>query len=767
MAFHPPNEGSISAMAAGQDRTRRPGLGGRIAAAELALVGIEVVLCGVPVALWVRTLAPATGQRLVRIGLPLLAAAVVALTLRVEGALRPVAAVMAAKLRQQPVSPAQAEAVQQTLRRTPAESAAVRALLWLGVAAIPILVAAGGRGDARVAAGFASVLAVHGVAVGALRALILDRVLERLRPQVLASVEGIRVFAFSYRRNLAWTGVAVFGVAHAALALLVRCLVAIEGRALALVGILIWPTLAVAVPLWARSLRRRTRSVEEYLEATVRSPGNRGPARDEPRAVPAFVAAQELPYRLAAYLAFILALAGVAAVAVARRLGALDVGSAARLLGCLAVVTLGALGYAVLVLRRTLAPLMRHIGSRHFLPVARIRSRVGLRAKLLACSTIVVAVACGTLDLYHLAPAGMDGAAGVLTLFVMVGGALGLTFLAVDEVVQPIQALEERSEEMTRGELARPVPPSGEADEIGRLMVAFEEMRRSLRDRLRSTESINIDLEREVRRRTEALEQRNTDLREALDKLRHAQDELIRSEKLASMGRLVAGIAHEINNPVNAVINSLGPLEEILRQIRGASEDPDATALARSAEEMLAVVQRGAARTKAIVQALHNYSRGDDAIPREVNLARSVEDSLDLLRHRLRNVTVTKEIDPAARIVGLPGQIDQVLMNLLINAAQALGERGGTIAIQVARAGEAVHVSVSDDGPGIPADVLPRIFDPFFTTKDVGEGSGLGLSIVHGIVERHGGHISVRSAPGLGTTFTVTFGPPARNAAAS
>ena len=118
---------------------------------------------------------------------------------------------------------------------------------------------------------------------------------------------------------------------------------------------------------------------------------------------------------------------------------------------------------------------------------------------------------------------------------------------------------------MARGELARPVPPSGEADEIGRLSVAFEEMRRALRDRLRSTESINIDLEREVRRRTEALEQKNAELHATLEKLRRAQDNLVRSEKLASVGRLVAGIAHEINNPVNAVINSLGPLEETLR----------------------------------------------------------------------------------------------------------------------------------------------------------------------------------------------------------
>src|SRR6185369_5734966 len=150
--------------------------------------------------------------------------------------------------------------------------------------------------------------------------------------------------------------------------------------------------------------------------------------------------------------------------------------------------------------------------------------------------------------------------------------ALGLVLLIVRDMVSPIRALEQRSDEMARGELARPVPPSGEADEIGRLTFAFEEMRRALLHKLRSTESLNVDLEREVRRRTEVLEQRNGELRQALEKLRRAQDDLVRTEKLASMGRLVAGIAHEINNPVNAVINTIGPLEELIRALPEATD---------------------------------------------------------------------------------------------------------------------------------------------------------------------------------------------------
>jgi signal transduction histidine kinase len=159
------------------------------------------------------------------------------------------------------------------------------------------------------------------------------------------------------------------------------------------------------------------------------------------------------------------------------------------------------------------------------------------------------------------------------------------------------------------------------------------------------------------------------------------------------------------------------------------------------------------------VQALHNYSRGDEETPRELSLARSIDDTLDLLRHRLKNIRVEKQIDPALRVTGFAGQIDQVFMNLLTNAAQAIGDRaqGGTIRILAERRDGEAAVSIQDDGPGIPPDLIGRIFDPFFTTKEVGEGSGLGLSIVHGIIDRHGGRIRVESRVGEGTTFWVSL----------
>ncbi len=323
----------------------------------------------------------------------------------------------------------------------------------------------------------------------------------------------------------------------------------------------------------------------------------------------------------------------------------------------------------------------------------------------------------------------------------------------------PIRRLEQRADGMARGELADPVAAAGEGDEIGRLTLALEEMRRALRDKLRSTEEVNLDLERAVQMRTADLARKNRELAETLDKLTRAQQQLVRSEKLASIGQLVAGIAHEINNPVNAIVNTVGPLEEAVAQI----DDPDPGARSEAAKdvrEMVKVVQRGAQRTKAIVGALHNYSRTDDESVVDFDIDRSIDDSLELLRHLLKgHIEVIKHYGDPGRVRGHAGQINQVFMNLLTNAAQALTgrERAGNAEIAIETRGdhETVEVKIRDNGPGIPTEVLPRIWDPFFTTKDVGEGTGLGLSIVHELVERHGGSIECDTKLGEGTTFTV------------
>jgi signal transduction histidine kinase len=720
---------------------------------EVALIAVEVLWIGVPLRAAAADLrAPVAINPAV---LTLAGALWLATLVRLLDGLRPLLLLLSARARKETVSASTAEAANRVFSRLPVESGVLHFLSWLVVIAAALALAPEpNRAEPLAFFGLASAALFHAAGASAVRALVLSESIGRLRAIIFPTLEGMRVWSAGYRAWLILLGIALWGAAHLYWWLLAMTVGGSAPQQRAALSSLLWAVVLPGAALWTRSLRGRVRAIEVYLDVTLRSPGTRGPARDEPKAVAAFKVAQSLPYRLGGYYAFVLLLAGVVAVAASRRLLALPFASALHLLGALALVVAMSALYGTLLCRQVLRPLIRHLGSRHALPVAQIRSRVGLRPKLLTVFAVVALGAAGLIALGHLsAPGRWDWAMAGLAL----GGAalIGLTLLVTRELVVPIGALEARSEEMARGELARPVPPSGEADEIGRLSVAFEEMRRALRDRLRSTESINIDLEREVRRRTEALEQKNAELHAALDKLRRAQDNLVRSEKLASVGRLVAGIAHEINNPVNAVINSLGPLQETLVQIRTAADGE----LVDTAQEMLGVIQRGAARTKAIVQALHNYSRGEEAAMREVSLARSIDDSLDLLRHPLRQVKVIKEVEAGARITGFPGQIDQVLINLLTNAAQAMGEKGGTIRVGARERADGVEMFVSDDGPGIPPEVLPRIFDPFFTTKDVGEGSGLGLSIVHGIVDRHGGKIDVDSAPGRGTTFRVLFPP--------
>jgi len=743
---------------------RRLTLGVSFILGETALTLAELVLVGGPLVELATPALRATGLAY-RVG-PIVAALLVLAGVRVADALRPVMVARAAKRAGRAVTAAEVEAAQRAMGRAPFEAALSRWLIWVGaIAYMAVRWVQQGLLAWPSATGLLTATMVHTGASAAIRTITWHRILAGARREILPNVDPLREFMGSYRPRLRATAGALFGVTYAVNAALVSVFTDLSARQAGTLLSLSLPALIIPALLWYRSLWRRSLPIERYLDTAVRHPGVRGPARDDPRAVSAYRAAQSIPYRLAVYQGLAVTFIAVAVVAIGRSLAHLDTDTARRLLGAIGLNVLAMGLYETLLLRDVLRPLLGQLGARHRLPVAEVRSPVSLRMKLVLFFSGITVFTAGLVLLFTLSPTHeLEKIVGSVVLAFAL--ALGLVLLIVRDMVTPIRALEQRSDEMARGELARPVPPSGEADEIGRLTFAFEEMRRALRDKLRTTESLNVDLEREVRRRTEVLEQRNGELREALEKLRRAQDDLVRTEKLASMGRLVAGIAHEINNPVNAVINTLGPLSDTIHQIAqgkngdGApSSETDIAALAQEAEEMLRVVERGAARTKAIVQALHNYSRGDEETPRELNLSRSVDDTLDLLRHRLTNVRVEKEIAAGLRVSGFAGQIDQVFMNLITNAAQAIGtrERGGTIRVAVARAGDDVEISIADDGPGIPPEVIPRIFDPFFTTKDVGEGSGLGLSIVHGIIERHGGKIRVDSRVGEGTTFRITL----------
>ncbi len=265
---------------------------------------------------------------------------------------------------------------------------------------------------------------------------------------------------------------------------------------------------------------------------------------------------------------------------------------------------------------------------------------------------------------------------------------------------------------------------------------------------------LNARLEERVAERTAQLEASNRDLGSALDELRQAQVQLVQSEKMASLGRLVAGVAHEINNPVSFIATSVSPLRKRLERAAGAAPEPVQKML-REAEDIVDIMARGAERTAAIVKDLRSFSRLGEAARKAVDLHEGLEVSLRLLESRWRErVTVHRDFGDLPAVECDPGQVNQVFMNILSNACDAISGQGN-VWVTTRRNGSSVEVAIRDDGGGMPPEVVTRIFDPFFTTKDVGGGTGLGLAISHGVITGHGGTIDVESAPGQGTTFRI------------
>ena len=350
----------------------------------------------------------------------------------------------------------------------------------------------------------------------------------------------------------------------------------------------------------------------------------------------------------------------------------------------------------------------------------------------------------------------LDLAGLVLFFLTTLALALGVVFLTSAELTRPLGALERRAAEMTQGYLTREVSHQGEFDTSGRLSSAFEQMRQTLVRKLRTIEKLNEELEQKVRLRTAELEQTNQDLVEAIEALKQAQQRLVMSEKLASVGQLVAGIAHEINNPINAVVNTVAPLSQTVEELSRAEAGSEQMEEHRQdLEQMLKVIRSGIQRTRRIVSALRNYSRTDAESRGAMDLHADIDETLALLQHNLKGVEVTRRFEAGGQLTAFRGQLNQALMNLLANAAAALeGQDDSAIIVGTRDVDDDVEITVEDNGPGIPAEVRSRIFDPFFTTKEVGKGTGLGLSITHGIAERHGGTITVDSEPGR-TIFTL------------
>ena len=282
----------------------------------------------------------------------------------------------------------------------------------------------------------------------------------------------------------------------------------------------------------------------------------------------------------------------------------------------------------------------------------------------------------------------------------------------------------------------------------------------------------------------EALLRANEELTELNRKLSDAQDKLVQSEKLASIGQLAAGVAHEINNPIGFIFSNFGTLEKYLAQLFGmlaayeAAEPalagtPAAAQLLRLREEieldylkddipaLMTESKDGIQRVRKIVQDLKDFSRVDARQEWEwVSLHTGIDSTLNIVNNEIKyKADVVRSYGDLPQVQCLSSELNQVFMNLLVNAAHAMpgGERGrGSIHVRTGVEGDAVWVEIEDNGSGIAKENLTRIFDPFFTTKAVGQGTGLGLSLSYGIVKKHHGRMEVDSEPGRGTRFRVT-----------
>jgi two-component system NtrC family sensor kinase len=303
------------------------------------------------------------------------------------------------------------------------------------------------------------------------------------------------------------------------------------------------------------------------------------------------------------------------------------------------------------------------------------------------------------------------------------------------QVVRPVAALVQGTHRVARDQLDVEIRTDSRG-ELGLLAASFNDMTRSLRR-----------LEGELRQLMEGLEGQ---VEERTAELKTAHEQLVRTEKLSSLGKLAASIAHEINNPLAGILTFAKLMIRTLEQ--GTPDD----AVRKTLVKNLALVQRETERCTAIVRNLLDFARERPLQLKEVDVNHVVDESIQLIANQIAMLGVTLERDLASvpPVEADYGQLRQAFVNIAINACEAMGKGGRlSIATRPLPGTGAVEISFADTGPGIPPEVLRKIFDPFFTTKE--KGTGLGLSVVYGIVERHQGKVEVESVVGKGTRFTI------------
>ncbi|AVH73138.1 ATP-binding protein [Nostoc sp. 'Lobaria pulmonaria (5183) cyanobiont'] len=360
-------------------------------------------------------------------------------------------------------------------------------------------------------------------------------------------------------------------------------------------------------------------------------------------------------------------------------------------------------------------------------------------------------------------------------------------------IVRPILRLNWASEAMASGNLNQTVKISG-IRELNTLSNSFNYMAGQLHESFTALEKSKEELE-------ERVEERTTELKNTLEELRRTQSQVIQSEKMSSLGQLVAGVAHEINNPVNFIHGNLDHIQEYTQnllefvqlyqqhnpnpipEIEIAAEDMDLEFLQSDLPKLLSSMKVGTDRIRQIVLSLRNFSRIDEAEFKNVDIHEGIDSTLMILQHRLKakpeqpEIEVIKDYGTVPPVECYAGQLNQVFMNILVNAIDALEENNTKRTYQEIKDNPSqikirtsvvnsmwLEVAIADNGVGISKEFQQRIFDPFFTTKPIGKGTGMGMSISYQIItEKHGGKLECFSTPGKGTEFIIQIPLRVRN----